>query len=57
MTSFSFLEDELGDDAGELFGNEYTTGGTRTSSKLDIEIEGGETVRLDSVMVDKLKLS
>jgi len=34
-----------------------TTGGTRTSSKLDIEIEGGETVRLDSVMVDKLKLS
>ena len=33
-----------------------TTGGTRTSSKLDIEIEGGETVRLDSVMVDKLTL-
>ena len=52
MTSFSFLEDELGD----VFGNDYHWGASDIS-KLDIEIEGGETVRLDSVMVDKLKLS
>ena len=55
LASFSFLKT-----AGEMRANcseTSTTGGTRTSSKLDIEIEGGETVRLDSVMVDKLKLS
>ena len=50
-----FLEDELGDSADELFQKEYHWG-KEDISKVDIDIEGSEPVRLDSIVVDKLAL-
>ena len=50
-----FLEDELGDSAEELVANEYHWG-KADISKFDIEMEGGETVKIDSVVADKLAL-
>ena len=50
-----FNEDELGDSADELFQKEYHWG-KEDISKVDIDIEGSEPVRLDSIVVDKLAL-
>ena len=50
-----FIEDELGDSADELFQKDFHWG-KEDISKVDIEIEGGETVNLDSKVGDKLAL-
>jgi len=50
-----FNEDELGDSADELFQKEYHWG-KEDISKVEIEIEGSEPVRLDSIVGYKLAL-
>ena len=58
LASFSFLVDEAGGRCGRTVRKRvYHWGDPDIKQTRHIEIEGGETVRLDSVMVDKLKLS